>query len=215
MEKTTKKRGRPPKKKRKKKIVGQRGGYRPQYKLTKEQVLEIWAILYEGKLSQSQIATKFGVTQECISHICSGTRWNSVTGLPRRSKASVEPPPSGALAGRPRTTRKTRLRKPKKSDMKLLCNTCIRAILKGERHIDIKISPVFKFPESWPTTETIELTYEHKIVRVNARRLLDWLHKNKYTNTSVSDVVNVIKDFGLYALLSSYDLDDDLLKHLI
>lgn len=210
VEKTSKKR-----RKRKKKLVGQKGGYRPHTKLTREQVVEIWALLYEGKLSQREIAEKFGVIQEAISHINTGSRWNEVTGLPKRNKHSTTPPPSGVRQGRPRGSRKAFLRKPRKADMKKLTDACVGAILRSKKFITIRMSATFKPPESWPTMRVVEATYQYKIYSVSSKKLLDWLHKNKYTDVSVEQVDNVVKDFGIFAALSSTGLERDLLEDLI
>lgn len=201
--------------KKRKKGGGQIGGYRPHTKLTKEQVLEIWGLLHEGNLSQGEIAVLFNVGQEAISHIATGTRWNSVTGLPRRTKLSTTPPPSGVLQGRPRTSRKVSLRKAKRKEMKALADVCIRAILNSQQYIVVKLPFLFKASASWPKTTVLEANYDYKICKIVSKKLLAWLYENKYTNVSVTQVERVIKDFGLFAALSANGLSGDLLKDLI
>jgi len=194
---------------------GSIGGHRSHTKLTVDQVKEIWYLLYEGKTSQSEIAKMFGVTQECVSHICSGTRWNSVTGLPRRSSKSTDKPPSGSVHGRPRKNYLKSLRRPKKADMTTLVNACVMAILRNEKRVTLRLSSLFKFPKDWPRSELKFTEDKTKIYSISAKSMLEWLHKNSYTNYTVKQVAEVNANFGLFTLLASDGVNMELLKEVI
>lgn len=52
-----------------------RGEDRWNSKLTRQQVLEIKQLLANGKLTQQEIADKYGVTRSCVSKIKRGLTW--------------------------------------------------------------------------------------------------------------------------------------------
>jgi predicted XRE-type DNA-binding protein len=75
------------------KNLNPKGSNHKMAKLTDDDVREIWKLLQEGEVKQSDIAKRFGVLQANISVINRGEGWNHITSLPikrrknRRKKA--------------------------------------------------------------------------------------------------------------------------------
>ena len=203
----------PPKKKRKKrrKFKQRIGGHRPLYKLTKEDVERIWYLLNHTSFTQTEIAKQFNVGQEAISHIYTGSRWNEVTGLPKRNKKSTTPPPSGVAYGRPRQSYIDSLKtKALKDDFKKLQDTCIRAILDGFPTMYIKLANRFTIPAKFPEMVLERNDGVDKVFVIDAKELLTWLKKNKHTEYSVKDVMDMKQRMGIAISLATRQFGIDL-----
>lgn len=171
--------------KRKKRIVGQKGGYRPKYKLTEEQVREIWKLIQEGKLSQTEIAKMYGVGQEAISHISTGSRWNQVTGLPKRTKESVGIPPSKFVHGRPRKRTLRHVAGTKRAGIKhyrALEKAAVNCLMREGKFVRVKFKELVNFPKDFPYRRIEKLDETGVIEMINAAKLLTWLHEHGYSN---------------------------------
>lgn len=203
----------PPKKKRKKrrKWAGQKGGLRPLRKLTPEDVEKIWYLLNHSSFTQTEIAKQFNVGQEAISHINTGSRHNEITGLPRRTKASTTPPPSGSPFGRPRQSYLDSLKtKALKDDLMGLQDACIRAILDGFPTMYIRLANKFTIPAKFPELVLERTDGVDKIYIIDVKQLLTWLNKNKYSSYSVKDVIEMKRKVGIAIAVAERQYGIDL-----
>lgn len=189
------------------------GGDRPLYKLTPEQVEAIWKLLQQKAYSQTEIARMFGVGQEAISHINTGTRWNEITGLPRRNKHSTDLPPSGTMMGRPRhNILKAQKKKPLKAHYAALQDACLKALLSGQPKIELRLPRRFKAPSDWPMFLSREIDGSNMVCCYYAKELLDWLYENKHSVYNSKDVRSMSAQVRMKISLAGLDLGMSLFK---
>jgi hypothetical protein len=192
------------------------GGDRPHTKLSREQVEAIWKHLQDNILTQTEIANLFGIVQENVSHIANGRRWCNVTGLPKRTKASSVPPPTGATNGRKRDGYKKLLKKASRKQYEALQNACIEAILSGTNKVEIKLPTLFKKPEGFPSfAEKIVIGGTNIVATMNAKTLLNWMYKNGHSPYSSQDMARMTAQVKMKISLADSYLGVDLFKDFV